>query len=108
MKLHENERMLSLAACSSASISFSKVDKTLRFEARLINQLKICEGSFIRSLDFLLLFDQAKSKEKKELSEAKRKITTKKKCLSKAKTNQSSLAKSQQQQISRLAHYPLE
>jgi hypothetical protein len=55
--------MLSLAACSSASISFSKVDKTLRFEARLINKLKICEGSFsaaaegVRSvgLDFLLL-----------------------------------------------------
>jgi hypothetical protein len=37
LKLHENERMLSLAACSSASISFSKVDKTLRFEARLSN-----------------------------------------------------------------------
>ena len=37
LKLHENERMLSLAVCSSASISFSKVDKTLRFEARLIN-----------------------------------------------------------------------
>jgi len=55
--------MLSLAVCSSASISFSKVDKTLRFEARLSNQLKIREGSFIRSLDFLLLFDQAKSKE---------------------------------------------
>ena len=65
LKLHENERMLSLAACSSASISFSKVDKTLRFEARLINQLKICEGSFIRSLDFLLLFYQEKSKKKK-------------------------------------------
>jgi hypothetical protein len=38
LKLHENERMLSLAACSSASISFSKVDKTLRFEAELSNQ----------------------------------------------------------------------
>jgi hypothetical protein len=57
--------MLSLAVCSSASISFSKVDKTLRFEARLINQLKICEGSFIRSLDFLLLFYQEKSKKRK-------------------------------------------
>jgi hypothetical protein len=57
--------MLSLAVCSSASISFSKVVKTLRFEASLINLLKICEGSFIRSLDFLLLFDQAKSKNKK-------------------------------------------
>ena len=58
--------MLSLAACSSASISFSKVDKTLRFEAKLSNQLKICEGSFIRSLDFLLLFYQEKSKKKKK------------------------------------------
>jgi hypothetical protein len=38
LKLHENEQMLSLAACSSASISFSKVDKTLRFEAELSNQ----------------------------------------------------------------------
>jgi hypothetical protein len=33
--------MLSLAVCSSASISFSKVDKTLRFEERLFNPLKI-------------------------------------------------------------------
>jgi hypothetical protein len=38
LKLHENEQMLSLAACSSASISFSKVDKTLRIEAELNNQ----------------------------------------------------------------------
>jgi hypothetical protein len=38
LKLHENERMLSLAECSSASISFSKVDKTLRFGAELSNQ----------------------------------------------------------------------
>jgi hypothetical protein len=38
LKLHENEQMLSLAECSSASISFSKVDKTLRIEAELSNQ----------------------------------------------------------------------
>jgi predicted homoserine dehydrogenase-like protein len=38
LKLHENEQMLSLAECSGASISFSKVDKTLRFEARLSKQ----------------------------------------------------------------------
>jgi hypothetical protein len=38
LKLHENEQMLSLAACSSAGISFSKVDKTLRIEVRLSNQ----------------------------------------------------------------------
>ena len=38
LKLHENEPMLSLAVCSSASISFSKVDKTLRLEAELYSQ----------------------------------------------------------------------
>jgi hypothetical protein len=63
--------MLSLAVCSSASISFSKVDKTLRFEASLINLLKICEGRFIRSLDFLLLFYQEKSKKRKGVIRSK-------------------------------------